>query len=530
MLSVLLFLGLKDQAGAWGHHDHDEHHLTVDNGTGDGDYEEDDWVNIVADAPPSGKVFDRWRGENGPCADRFNPTTSYRMPDDDATVRASYMNPPTYELDVDYGSGDGDYAAGTVVTIVANAPPSGKVFNRWRDDDEYCANRYDSTTTYTMPDRDCRVYAYYEDEAPGGPGTTTTTTTTTSSTTTTTASGGGTTTTTIPVAEEEYEEGQEDQYSIIAVGTVRGRTRVITLEGIAQKTWAQFALWMSDNQNIYFKSGETFNGHVHSNNKMWFSGDPEFFSDCTSSASDYGGNTNDCIFHKGFRRNEPSDSMADIKFDKLLDKAALIVTGLTQVALSGTNIVISNSRMSWVNQIVPVTNDMVVYVVSTTGGSNPDGDLSIAGTMDGRVTFVTDRDINITNHVKYVDDPKTNVAPHASDDAVGLIAKGDVVVKQSCPDDLNLYAHIIAAGTAASRDGSFGVENYSSGSPRGDLIMHGGIVQDVRGAVGTFNGGTGAPVSGYQKMYTYDTRFASNPPPEYPTLSDSLIFLNWKDK
>jgi len=503
--------------------------LTVDNGSGDGKYSAWQWVQIIADPPPSGKIFDRWRGENGPCANKFSPTTWYFMPAQDAYVWASYKDPPTYTLQVDWGSGDGDYPEGTVVNIVANPPPSGKVFNRWRGDDySYCADRYSPSTTFTMPDHDCYIYAYYTD-APGGGSTTTTTTTTptTTSTTTTTTPVGTTTTTTTTIPPEEEDDGQEKQYSIIAVGTVRGVTKVITLEGIARKTWAQFAMWMNDNKQIYFKSGEKFYGHVHSNNKMWFSGDPEFFADCTSAALDYGGSTNQCIFHKGFKMGEPTDSMADINFTRLRTKSSMVVTGITQVALSGTNLLITNPRNSWVNQPVPLTNEFVLYVVTASSGSDRYGDVFVGGTLDGRVTIVTDRDINITNHTVYTDDPKTN---SHSDDALGLIAKGDIIVKPSCPNNLKIYAHMIASGIDSTRSGSFGVENYNSGSPRGTLYVHGGIVQDTRGAVGTFNPSTGQTVTGYDKNYTFDTRFITNPPPQYPPLSDRLLFQNWKDR
>ena len=36
--------------------------------------------------------------------------------------------------------------------------------------------------------------------------------------------------------------------------------------------------------------------------------------------------------------------------------------------------------------------------------------------------------------------------------------------------------------------------------------------------------------SGFEKNYTYDTRFALDPPPEYPPLSHELVFGAWKDK
>ena len=99
---------------------------------------------------------------------------------------------------------------------------------------------------------------------PIAPTTTTSTTTTTiaASTSTTTATGGNS---------GVSDTGDGNQYSIIAVGTVRGVSRTITLQGIRRKTWAQFALWMDDNRRIYFKSGETFTPSWLHNLKKWCS-------------------------------------------------------------------------------------------------------------------------------------------------------------------------------------------------------------------------------------------------------------------
>ena len=464
-----------------------------------------------ANAPPSGKVFDRWLGENGLCANRFSANTTYTMPNANATITASYKDAPAlYTLTVDYGTGDGSYAVGEVINIVANAPAPGKVFNRWRDDDEYCANRYDAATTYTMPTGNKRVYAYYTD----APAATTTTTTTRPS----------------AFSQPGQTEGAgQYNYSIISVGTVNGVTRTVTLEGIRRKTWADFALWMSVNNAIYFKSGEVFNGKVHSNEKLWFSGNPIFYAEVTSGANDFGGSTNACVFHEGFRRGVATDTMASVNFNTLRSKSSMIVTGLTTVVMAQTNLLVTNSRRGWNQQVITMTNDaMVLYVASAGSGADPDGDAMVAGTLDGRLTVATDRDILITNHLEYAVDAKTNSA--GCNDALGLIAKGDIVVKPTCPDNVKIFAHMIATGQAASRNGSFGVENYNSGSPRGNLNVHGGIVQDTRGAVGTFNTGTGNLVTGFNKMYTYDIRFVEDPPPEYPTLSDKLEFGSWRDR
>ena len=69
----------------------------------------------------------------------------------------------TYALTVASGSGSGSYAAGTGVTIIANAPPSGKVFDRWTATAGGFADANSASTTFTMPAGVATVTATYKD-------------------------------------------------------------------------------------------------------------------------------------------------------------------------------------------------------------------------------------------------------------------------------------------------------------------------------------------------------------------------------
>ncbi len=312
-------------------------------------------------------------------------------------------------------------------------------------------------------------------------------------------------------------------YVIRSVGTVQGKSRTITVEGARNKTWAKYALWSDNNRSIYFKSGERFDGPVHSNTKLWFSGNPEFLAEVTSAVSDYGGSTNQCIFRRGFIRPVPTDTMASVDFAALKAKSALTVTGTTTIVFQGTNALVSNAGRGWTARPVGVSTTPVIYV-ATAGAQY--GRVSVRGALDGRVTVAADQDIEIVNNLTYTSDPLTNAA---SDDALGLISGRDIVVKTSFPDNGSIYAHMIATGlaTGGSTDGSFGVESYSTRHPSGFLKVCGGIVQSYRGAVGTFSGST--LTSGFDKRYTYDSRFAIDPPPEYPMLSDELTWTTWRE-
>jgi hypothetical protein len=413
----------------------------------------------------------------------------------------SFANAGNHSLTVHSGAGDGTYAHKTMVSISADAPHSGKEFDQWTGTiTQRLADPNSPNTTYTMPNKDATLTATYIDESAPPP--------------------------TPPVP-----EGAQNEYSIVAVGSVRGRTRTIILESVRNKTWAQYALWSDDNRNIYFKDGEEFDGAIHANTALYFSGAPTFHGKVTSATDSYGGSIDDCTFDEGFVRPVASETMADVDFADLKSKAAIVLEGSTTITLNGSVMTISNARSGWNDFTTNVPPNGLIFVESATTGdsSSRPGDLTIEGQLDGRLTVVTDRDINITGPLTYAVDPKTT---STSDDALGLISNRDIVVKPSCPDNVHIYAHMLATGNATSSDydGSFGVENYNADDPRGSLNVHGGIAQDYRGAVGTFNTSSGVTSHGFDKQYTYDERFSSNPPPDYPPLSNRLNSGLWRDR
>jgi hypothetical protein len=446
-------------------------------------------------------LFDAWTGtRTDRLSDANSPNTSYRMPGNSATLRATYKT-ADYALTVNSGSGDGQYVAGSVVAIAADAPPSGQIFDAWTGNGT--ANLSDSTapnTTLTMPAADATLTATYADSPTVDP-------------------------------PDPVPDGLQNEFSIVAVGTVRGRSRTVIIESVRNKTWAQYALWSDNNRDIYFKSGEVFDGAVHANTALYFSGNPIFHGAVTSGTDWYGGSISHCTFDQGFTYPVEVETMASVDFADLETKAALVLSGITTIELTEDSMRISNSRAGWSNFTTNIPYNGLIYIANATTGSSStrSGDLYVEGELDGRLTFATERDINITDNLTYLVDPKTD---STSDDALGLIANRDIVVKPSCPDNVEIYAHMLATGNATSsvEDGSFGVEDYNEGDPRGDLTVHGGIAQDCRGAVGTFNTESGVTSHGFEKNYTYDTRFASNPPPNYPPLSNQLTSGLWRDR
>ncbi|MFA5287333.1 MAG: hypothetical protein WC394_03560, partial [Candidatus Omnitrophota bacterium] len=113
------------------------------------------------------------------------------------------------------------------------------------------------------------------------------------------------------------------------------------------------------------------------------------------------------------------------------------------------------------------------------------------------------------------------VANPSSDDVLGIISEGDVVIGHDAPSDLEIDGCIMALNSSFYRD------DYDSGL-KGTLKVRGGIIQKERGPVGTFNAVAGTKVSGYTKDYSYDGRLLNSPPPFMPTTGD-YITLAWEE-
>jgi hypothetical protein len=336
-------------------------------------------------------------------------------------------------------------------------------------------------------------------------------------------------------------------YSVVATGVVNYVSRVVRLSRVYLPTWAKYALWMDQNGEIYFIPGEEFYGHVHSNSKLWFScyggAGPHFWAECTSGASTYGGTTNYCIFARGFELNAEEGEMADVDFETgtyslkgLASGAAgigvvngLVLQGHTWIRLTNDTMRIYNARRNPANFNWAVGDDQIVYVDRATTGPSTNRQAMVylqGGVLRGRLTIVAEDDIQIQNHIRYYTNPETTT--NLSNDSLGLIAKDDVLVATTAPNNLQIFAAILATGQYAPSDhGSFGVINYDTGPTRGRLHVFGSIVQDVRGAVGTFD--NNGPRTGYYKDYRFDTRFVTNAPPYYPVLEDQVGYTGWSE-
>ena len=141
---------------------------------------QDTLVTVTADTPETGKVFDKWVVLEGGVtpADATKATTTFTMPANDVTIEAEFAEPPVEAYTLTVIKGTASIAAGTpitdkieqntVVTVTADAPEAGKVFDKWvvLEGNVTLADATKATTTFTMPGNDVKIEATYKDAPP----------------------------------------------------------------------------------------------------------------------------------------------------------------------------------------------------------------------------------------------------------------------------------------------------------------------------------------------------------------------------
>ncbi len=125
-------------------------------------------IQLTADMPDTGKQFDKWTVQAGGVniADIYSEITTFTMPAADVEVTATYKD-AEYTIDVTDGTTTKTKAtAGTSVTVTANAPETGMVFDGWivNGITLSAAQLASASVTFTMPANNVSLIATYAED------------------------------------------------------------------------------------------------------------------------------------------------------------------------------------------------------------------------------------------------------------------------------------------------------------------------------------------------------------------------------
>ena len=327
------------------------------------------------------------------------------------------------------------------------------------------------------------------------------------------------------------------RYKVSSTGTIGGKSKVLT-NFLETDNYARY-IWFTDSESfsgttVWFWNQDYLSGPTQTNSHFNISGNPVFNGEVQSVDSylryyNNGNNINSSLLSNppydnpnfmqgvtlgGDPVNMPSSALNLRTAAQSGESGKFYLTGDTTIVLNadGTmNVSNDNKSPKWNNKNMALPVNGALFVNN--------GNLTISGTLKGRLTTGASKDIYIPSNIVYSSDPRIN--PNSTD-TMGIISEGDVVINHDASYNLEIDAAIMAMNT------SFMLDDWSQGPAKGTLTVYGGIIQDQRGPVGTFNGQTNQKVSGYSKNYSYDPRLLNSPPPFYPTTGD-YITLSWEE-
>ncbi len=313
-----------------------------------------------------------------------------------------------------------------------------------------------------------------------------------------------------------------DEYAISG-NTVQLQDSIVAFFANSQPISRYF--WFTEIEgNVYWVTGDTVNGPLHTNDVLRTYGSPVFEGKVTANngiTPDPSSAENQAIYNGGWEIGVNTTIPTDI-------------SNLTSAATTGNNGAPYNT--------VSIYDDVTTFEfladgrVARTVGSNPPDtvslgsiaptgviysseDINVFGTLNGQVTIYSEQDIHIQDDLVYAVDPTTNPS---SNDMLGLIANNDVIISDNTANnnDCTIHASIMAM------NGSFIAENYETRDVAGELTVVGSLVQYQRGPVATFDWGTENIRTGFTKDYTFDSRLNSSSPPSYPGVA-GISLLSW---
>ncbi|MBC5808579.1 MAG: hypothetical protein GIX00_08250 [Candidatus Eremiobacteraeota bacterium] len=173
-----------------------------------------------------------------------------------------------------------------------------------------------------------------------------------------------------------------------------------------------------------------------------------------------------------------------------------------------------------------------------------------AGTSVGNGAIFADGNVTLntgTIHGAYTISVPDYVSDHSHTITLGGAAPGIKYLDKSASsgDELGIWANDITVNSSTTTgyefdgsimtgydgecppctDGTFKNQDWN-GVPQGNFTFFGGLIQNVNGNMGVSSGGS--QVSGFSRVYQYDARLASNPPPYFP-ITNKYDIIAWLD-
>jgi hypothetical protein len=284
--------------------------------------------------------------------------------------------------------------------------------------------------------------------------------------------------------------------------------------------------WFTNNEgNVYWTTGDTVWGPMHTNTVVKTWGAPVFYGKVTAKSGitpNPLSKKNKAKFYGGWEVGIENELPTDMSH--LINEAIAYNGGApanTKSVYDKETVFDFQSDGSVIRTVSGLPPDTVLLTdIAKTGALISSEDIRVKGVFNGKMSMYTTKNIWIDDDIVYADNPETNPK---SNDILGLVAQNDVLITDNAPNnsDCNIQACVMAV------KGAYGAEKYASRPVAGVLRFTGSIVQNKRGPVGTFSWGGGIK-SGFSKRYRFDARLSTISPPHYPFLKSLRLVAWWE--
>jgi len=314
-----------------------------------------------------------------------------------------------------------------------------------------------------------------------------------------------------------------NQVKIVTTATYMGQSSVVSVL-LQPSSFARFGYYSVQEGNIWWISGDTVFGPMHTQSKIQVAGSPVFMQRTTSlKGLTYKKGTDTPQFLGGFESGVNIEVPANLNpLKTAAQNGGKYYTGPDSLYLdfqaNGQVKYRRGGEATWSSE--PLSSFAPNGVIYIEGGN-----VHVKGTVNGKITVGAggqsaapkEGNIYIDDDLTYYEHPKKG-----TDDMLGLVAENNILIADNADTrgDLSIHA------TMFSRFGGFTAENYNNRPIEGSIKLVGGIQHAKRGPVGTFSGTPPKKVSGYTKNYKYDARLMYDAPPYFPTTGNFEI-VSW---
>lgn len=300
------------------------------------------------------------------------------------------------------------------------------------------------------------------------------------------------------------------------------------------------------NSNMSFSNTSVVHGPIHSNGGIRFDGVSDSWVESAKEKYLYKG---DNQYHWGvwgggspksfWRYPVPEIDFYGVTADlsKVRDTADESGIHLNSSGVEGYHIVFNqdqfalsqvDSRDCYTGSTSSICHDIKTetflqnYTIPANGAIFVEDDVWVGGTVNGRVSLaVGNFPAQEPYHKIYINNNLTYQAK-ATDDVIGLMSQGDIIVPYESPNNLEINAAMLS---------QFGMiyRPYYSGNKKDSLIIFGSQIAYAGGGFKYLNGLNGSLLSGYDSTsYSYDANLRYFPPPGFP-VGSTYELISWEE-